>query len=286
MTNSCLFLPKTIFQEAWWMETATTGEWGIATYKHKLGSLHWVYHVRNRFFCLKELGSPPLTIYLGLYFETDLFIQPQDQFKILAEGLPELLHQLPKYHRLRQNFTQYFNWWAPLFWKGFDQHTRYTSIITDIKDRDKIWDKFNKNTKRKISKSSKNIKIERCFDAKCLYRLFSKTMEHQAKQPGYSEVHLSRLTQLVKNKERGMIYKGVDDLGREHCALLCVWDKHQAYYLAGGTDPELRSSGAMSLAMWTAIQDASSYTDVFNFEGSMQIGIDNFLRGFGAIPIP
>ncbi len=65
-----------------------------------------------------------------------------------------------------------------------------------------------------------------------------------------------------------------------------VWDRHAAYYLLGGGDPELRTSGASSLLMWEAILRAREVTDVFDFEGSMLKPVERFFRAFGGHQTP
>jgi hypothetical protein len=73
-----------------------------------------------------------------------------------------------------------------------------------------------------------------------------------------------------------------DAQGRLHAAAYIVWDEQAAYYLMGGADPELRTSGATSLLMWEAIKFASTVTQTFDFEGSMIESIERFFRAFGA----
>jgi hypothetical protein len=48
-----------------------------------------------------------------------------------------------------------------------------------------------------------------------------------------------------------------------------------------GSDPELRSSGALSLLIWEAIQLAAKEKLTFDFEGSSIRQIEQFFRGFG-----
>lgn len=50
----------------------------------------------------------------------------------------------------------------------------------------------------------------------------------------------------------------------------------------GGSDPDLRNSGANSLCMWEAIKFASTATKAFDFEGSMIEPVERFFRAFGA----
>jgi hypothetical protein len=54
----------------------------------------------------------------------------------------------------------------------------------------------------------------------------------------------------------------------------------------GGSDPELRNSGANSLCMWEAIKFASTVTKAFDFEGSMIESVERFFRAFGARQVP
>ena len=119
--------------------------------------------------------------------------------------------------------------------------------------------------------------VEENKDSDTLYDLFSKTMENQGGKPGYPRAVLKKLCDAIFERECGTLLTGIDERGDAHCSLLLVWDSKYAYYLSGGTDPDLRSSGAMPLTMWHAIKTGSKYADNFDFEGSMQKGIDKFV---------
>ena len=73
-----------------------------------------------------------------------------------------------------------------------------------------------------------------------------------------------------------------DEKEQNHAGVLIVWDENSAYYLLGGSDPNLRNSGAMSLCMWEAIKFASTVAKKFDFEGSMIESVERFFRAFGA----
>jgi hypothetical protein len=77
-----------------------------------------------------------------------------------------------------------------------------------------------------------------------------------------------------------------DEAGRVHAVSYAVWDRNAAYYLIGGGDPALRTSGASSLLMWESIMRARAVTDVFDFEGSMLRPVERFFRAFGARQTP
>jgi hypothetical protein len=67
---------------------------------------------------------------------------------------------------------------------------------------------------------------------------------------------------------------------------LFVWDQERVYYLVGGNDPDLRSTGGSSLVLWDGIRLAGSLGLRFDFEGSMIKPIEKFFRGFGGPPEP
>jgi hypothetical protein len=65
-----------------------------------------------------------------------------------------------------------------------------------------------------------------------------------------------------------------------------VRDRRTAYYLMGGGDPQLRTSGAGSLLLWEAIRQTRTAVSVFDFEGSMLRPVERFFRAFGGRQSP
>jgi hypothetical protein len=77
-----------------------------------------------------------------------------------------------------------------------------------------------------------------------------------------------------------------DEEGRLHSGAYFVHDERWTTYLLGGSDPELRTSGAASLVMWEAIEQAGRRDTGFDFEGSMLRPVERFVRAFGGTPTP
>ncbi len=279
-------LRKSIFHEEWWLEITARKKWNKVSCETKHGTVCLVYAYRRKILNKVDIYLPPLTPYMGVYFDFDNEIDEITKFKLLDEALPVLIGKLPRYFRFKTNFLPAFDWWSPLYWEGFKQHTRYTSILNNISDHDAIWSGFNNNAKRNVKRAKKSINVRKNYDVDTLYRLFEKTMHNQNRKPGYPKSILSKLCAEIEKRQCGIILTGEDEKGAAHCSLLLVWDSACAYYLVGGTDPELRESGAMSLTMLAAIKEASIHVELFDFEGSMQKGIDRFIRGFGALPVP
>ena len=277
---------QSLFQQDWWLNAVTEGNWEKQTVSTKFGDVSPVYGLRRRYGGIREIYSPPLSPYSGLYIDAQRPLSASDQYKLFDNAIPELLKKLPRYGRFKLNMSPEFNWWSPFYWAGFNQHTRYTYILDKISQHEACWEKFNSNIRRNIRKAEKHITVSQCTNTTTLYSLFSKTMDNQGNKPGYPASVIENVYREAVAQNVGTILTGYDEENKPHCSLFLVWDKEYAYYLSGGTDPELRSSGAMTLTMWQAIKLASEHVDTFNFEGSMQKGIDQFLRGFGAVATP
>lgn len=282
-----------IFQSEWWLEVCAPGQWRRIDVDTRYGTLGFTYVYSKRFGCIPEIVRPPLTPFLGITFLSKREITSREQLAVskqlivLDEGIPQIIALLPPYFRFKLNFHPDFKWWSPFFWQEFQQHTRYTYRLRSLDKLDIIWDKFNSNAKRNITKASRSLTIEQDGRPDVLYSLFDRTMHNQMRRPSYSSALLDNLARETLKRGCGTVLVAYDKQARPHAAILAVWDEVECFYLVGGSDPNLRSSGAMSLLFWKAIEMAGKMGKrVFDFEGSMQRGIDRFLRNFGAKPVP
>ena len=114
----------------------------------------------------------------------------------------------------------------------------------------------------------------------------AKTFDRQGKHPPYSPEFIRLLDQACQANSARRIFIAEDDQGNHHAGAYIIWDEQSAYYLMGGGNPVLRSSGATSLCMWEAIQFSASVTKSFDFEGSMNEPVERFFRAFGAVQTP
>ena len=113
-----------------------------------------------------------------------------------------------------------------------------------------------------------------------------KTFERPGRKHNVSDKLLSRLdAALIEHNARKLLC-AVDTEKRIHAASYFVYDSNCCYYLAGGGDSELRTSGAASLLMWEGIKFAATVSKSFDFEGSMIEPIERFFRAFGGVPTP
>ncbi len=112
------------------------------------------------------------------------------------------------------------------------------------------------------------------------------TFLRQGQQPAYDDAYVRSIDAACAARNCRAIFVARDSAGRPHAGAYVVWDDRSAYYVMGGGDPDLRSSGATSLCLWEAIRFAATRTTRFDFEGSMLEPVERFFRGFGAVQVP
>ena len=279
-----------VFCSPWWLDaTAGAGNWGIAEVKpdsQVVASMPWM--LRQNRLGLKILSQPALTQTLGPWI-AELSQKTKYATKLAREKdlMEALIDQLPHYHVFRQNFAPEITNWLPFYWRGFQQTTRYTYRLNSPENTETLWKNFQENTRREIRKAEKKgVSVEATDDIEAFLVVNEKSFLRQGMKLPYSRDYVRRLYSACLANDAGKIFlaKGAD--GRVHAGNLIVWNQHCAYYLMGGGDPELRNSGATSLAMWHAIQFASTVSQIFDFEGSMIEPVERFFRGFGAVQTP
>jgi hypothetical protein len=174
----------------------------------------------------------------------------------------------------------------PFYWAGYRLELRYTYRLEGLRSPEALWDGLRGNIRREIRKARTQLEIRDDLGLDRFYAVWTKTFARQGLQPPASMALLERLdTACAQRNARAMLF-AQDAAQRVHAVIYVVWDRHAAFHLLGGADPELRTSGASSMLMWEAIMRARAVTDVFDFEGSMLQPVERFFRAFGSRQTP
>jgi hypothetical protein len=277
-----------IFSQDWWLDvTAGHGNWDVSIVERDgeiIAAMPFMYTITKKFILITQ---PPLTQSLGPWLGAlsakyaKRLGQEKDLFNELIAGLPLFDHFSQNWH------FKYTNW-LPFFWKGFQQTTKYTYVLPDLSDREKLWSGLQENIRTDIRKAQIkfNLKIRSDLTLDHFIALHRLTFERQNIKLPVSLDLIRQLDQACLQKGARKIFIAEDALGKHHAGVYIVWDSNSAYYLMGGGDPALRNSGATSLCLWSAVQFSSTVTKSFNFEGSMIESIERFFRGFGPLQKP
>jgi hypothetical protein len=279
MTTDC------IFQTAEWLDVAAPDAWGASEVCRDGKIIARLPYYQKQRKGLTLMNMPPFVHSLG----PSIVPLPGKYAKQLSqqkELLNDLIDGLPPHDFFCQKCHYSFNNWLPFAWKGFTQSTAYTYILPDLSSIDGIWSSFQESTRREIRKAEKRVSVSTIEDMQPVYNLSQLTMQRQGIAWPYNWDVFHGFDLRCSAQSNRKIFLASDDEGRHHATVYIVWDDRSAHYIFGGSDPELRTSGAMSLALWEAIKFASTVTKEFDFVGSMNESIERFFRGFGARQTP
>ena len=276
-----------LFLKDWWLDTVCgAGNWNAVTSgsdQHVTGVMPF-YLVRKSF--LRQIVMPPLTQHMGPWLSYPHDQKYASRLSFEKSTLSELIEQLPSYDRFVQNFSYRITNWLPFYWQGFQQTTYYTYRLPDLSNTDQLWNDLRSSVRSRIRKAEKTLTCRTLDDASAFYRINSLTFERQGKNPPYDQAFIERVYEVCQKHQAGQILAVSDHESRIHAALCLVWDDCTAYYLMGGADPSLRSSGAQSLLFWEAIKFAAQRVPQFDFEGSMHPAIERSFSAFGGVQTP
>lgn len=277
-----------IFSKDWWLD-AVCGEenWDVCIFEQNdqiVASMPYVIKKRYVFdFCTQPL----LTQTLGPWIKPipGKYAKSLGKYKDLIEGL---ISQLPQFDHFEQKWHHSLDNWLPFYWAGFQQTTRYTYILEDLSDLDKIWEGLQGNIRTDIRKAKDKfgVTVSDEYSINDFLKLNKMTFDRNNKKLPYSESFIEKLEKATSNKNCSKTLIAYDEDGKLHAGAFLVWDDNTTYYLMGGGDPVLRNSGATSLCLWEAIKLASTVSKSFDFEGSMLEPVERFFRGFGAKQTP
>lgn len=276
---------NSIFQQPWWLDAVAPNSWNAVEIKKNNKLIARLPYVLKQRYGLTMLTMPQLTQTLGPWLESSnaKYAKQLSQQKDL---MTSLILQLPPCDYFCQCFHYSITNWLPFYWHGFAQTTRYTYVLEQLDNLDKVWSGFQENIRSDIRKANKKVSIHSDLNIEQFLDVNLLTFQRQGQKLPYTREFVRRLDNAcIENKAR-KIFFAEDAQGHIHAAIYIVWDENSAYYLMGGADPELRNSGATSLLMWEAIQFAATVTKTFDFEGSMIEPVERFFRAFGARQVP
>lgn len=270
-----------IFQQAWWMD-AVAENWEVALARkgeHITGA--WPYTVEKRL-GISFLRNPKLTPYAGpvVFFPADLKESNRDGFE--HEAIGQLLEQLPKAKEWTLSLQPGIHQAGLIKNNGLESTVRQTFLLDLSADTAIIFKGFKESLRRNLTTAAEEYIVTNEPPAlKDLYAFHAKTLEGKGVQQGFSFQQASDLMEACLMHNSAALWAARKD-GQVHAAVWQVWDARCSYYLMGSTNPGASGFKALSLLLWQAIRHAQGLgLKQFDFEGSMDAGVERFFRTFG-----
>jgi hypothetical protein len=269
---------SSVFHEPWWLDAAAPAGWQEVRAEENDRTVARMPYVEQRRFGMHLLLAPPLASRLGP------MVEPGDgryetRLRRFDSVVGDLIDRLPVADLFRQAAHPDMLSWLPFHRRGFRVEPQLSYVIDALGDIDEVWRGISGRTRRVIRAAGQQVEVERDHSTARLQGMVADTYRRQ--RIPFDPALLDRIVAAAVARDRGTVLTALDRSGRVHASLFGVWDDRRAWYLGGGGDPELRSSGAGSLLMWELIKESAKHVGRFDFEGSMHPGIERYFRNFG-----
>ncbi|GCD09728.1 GNAT family N-acetyltransferase [Clostridium tagluense] len=278
-----------IFSKDWWMD-AVCGEinWDVLLVERNNEIVASMPYYMKKKLGFKYITQPTLTKTNGVWIKYPEKQKQRSKLSYEKELMTEIIEQLKtlKIDYYSQNFNYSITNWLPFYWKGFKQTTRYTYVIENVIDLESVFGEFSKVVRKNIKKAEQSAKIYVSNDVEKFYSINKKTFERQGLKIPYTLELLKRIDEACDKNNARTIYFAEDEDGNLHCGSYIVYDDMGVYQLMSGTNPEFKKSEFKSLLIWEGLKYAHQTNRIFDFEGSMMEGVEEYFRKFGTIQKP
>jgi len=270
-----------VFAQPWWLG-AVCDKWEVVLAKkgeHVIGA--WPYPVESKM-GIPMIRTPRLTPYLGpvVFLPPDIKSTNMDSFE--HEAVSGLMKQVPKTPVWNLALQPGLNQAGVFHGAGLTTTVRQTFLLPLDAPEEALLGQMKETMRRNIRQSEAELEIVR--DNSCikdLYRFHKHTLGKKNKELAYTEKDMAALLAACDKHDAGCVW--VARSGSQiQAAIWQVWDATRSYYFMGGQNPEAQGYKAMSVLLWHAIKTARARgLKTFDFEGSMDAGVERFFRGFG-----
>jgi Acetyltransferase (GNAT) domain len=290
-----------VFLNPFWLDiVCNKGTWHVCLSRDNAGEIDGalVYYTVKLKGIITAIVMPELTPNAGIWLRLPRHkingIKRHSIYTSTKKIVETLVAQLPDVPIYCQHFHYSLVDWQPFFWRNFRQTTHYSYILDNLDDLAAIYGDLKGSVRTDLKKAERLVYVENLSetspsDLAEFYEVVNLSFRKQGMKPLYSlgtlqeldivlgekharQLFLARDTEGGQNGEKGAIHGGV---------YVIIWHG-TAHYIAGGSHPEKRQSGAMSLLIWRAIEWAAAQgCHTFDFEGSMIPQVETLFRAFG-----
>ena len=295
-----------LFQQYWWMEAVCAGkQWDVAlaTEGDKVTGAMPYHYVRR--LGLTVVLQPQLTQFSGPVYFKDALVRRKKENRQLYNNIDTMSesHSLDFEKRVASELIAQMETikpsavlihtspritnWLPFYWKGYAQTTRYTYRIPDICDAGAVFAAFDKEKRqRKIIKTERQTTVRFDMSPSDFAAFHRRYWESKGEKDLLSEDFIERVCTAAMQRSQGVIASLHGNDGTLLSARFVAYDKNVAYSLLSANDMKCHRGGHSETLMWALIKHLSGKCRAFDFEGSMDEGIEYFYRSFGAIQTP
>lgn len=271
-----------LFLHYWWMETVCVGKcWDVLLVKDKQGRVVAAlpYLIGSKM-GLRYILQPQLTQYSGPWYATCSLEEEMEAGRQLVAGLKGL--GLVYY---QQNYSPLVTNWLPYYWAGYRQTTRYTYRIDDISDPQRVFEVFDVSRRQRQIRRTEGVLRPVDVTPERFVEFHAAYWAGRGKKDLLSKSFMLSVIRASLERGQGLLM-GLEDVdGRLQGARFVVYDDKCAYSLLSAMG-EGHPNGTSARLFFEIIKRLSGTTQAFDFEGSMDRGVEQSYRLYGARQMP
>jgi lipid II:glycine glycyltransferase (peptidoglycan interpeptide bridge formation enzyme) len=271
---------RCIFQQSWWLECATDGQWDEVTVKSAGRTVGWLPYLVTRRWGFAVSDMPLLTHTLGPVIDSGVG-RPNTRLLNRFAITTELLQQLPKLAHFRQILAPGNS--EALAFQAFGCHVKCQfTFIADCADIEARWNSMRDKTRNLIRRSQEKNCVAAQDDPEEFLRFYAANCTARQQINRYQTPIARKLMQLCVARDQGKAWLSRDQKnGTINAGIFVVWDENCMYFLMSTRAPGTADSGAVSRLLWLAMNEAHRRGVKFDFDGVSSPGTFRFLSGFG-----
>lgn len=274
-----------IHLQPWWLDAVCAeGTWDLCLSMGPEGGVTGALpYYRTRRWGLPVIQQPPCSTYGGpwLRYPENTGGKPSHRLHFEKKIYTDLIRQLPKVALFRQNFRPEVDNWLPFYWKGFRQTTRYTYILdaAAVQNADAL---LQSTTRNKIKQSADRFQVSVSEDFDAYFMLLQHSYRRKARPlpMSYASMKSLHVTLCLRDSCTLLLARSRSS-GEPVAACYLIRDTQCAGLLGIGqlTGPQMAQINYRM--MWECIQYCAAGGLGFDFEGSMDPGMEHVMRAFG-----
>jgi hypothetical protein len=279
LSMECPAPAHSIFHERWWLDIATGGHWDMATVMHGnqvLGEMPY-YLARKGIWRVSPL--PPLTRTLGPVIKP-IGLDPIREFRHRLHVTSQLIEQLPHFDSFFQVLDYRVQDALAFALHGFTVSARYTFQVAPDRTASDVWAGMRSKTRNVIRSAARKLTAMPIESPNEFLQFYEANLASRSRSNAYGSAVMRELVHAFVERKAGHLVGAYGPGGKLSAAIGVVWDTHTMYYLLSSRVSN-SPSGASSLLVWMAIQEAIDRKLTLDFDGFSGLATFNLLNGFG-----
>ena len=274
-----------IFSKPWWLD-AVCGEknWGVHVLEKNgffFAAMPYYVENRNGYDIITKAHHSQNNGIIINYKQADKNVAKLDREEEVINEMCDYIEALGV-DKYEQQYHYSFTNILPFIWRGYKQMVRYTYVIDDTSDMDKVCADFKYIVRNQIKKAEKIVEIKEGMDINTFYDINKSSYDRQGIEVPFSKELVNRIEEACVGHDCRKILYSQDQEGNIHSVAYLIWDEESVYFLINGIDSEFMWSQSNSLLIRESIRVAHQLNKKFDFEGSVLKPVEHIFRGFGA----